>query len=227
MASSKIMIALLFAFALVSETLPPSVAVRVPEFKAANENHEADGGLLHPSAASGGSPATPAMPGLPGLFPPLPGLGAMFPPLPGLGAQPQPLPGGLGGLIAGILFPPLLPLLPLLPQPQQLGSNTPQPTECMTPLMGMAPCTDYLTNLTVLTPPGTCCAGLKKVISDAPICLCHGLNGGLNILLPKPVDPVRMTVLPLACGTVLPLQTIFMCSCELNRLFIYVMFILL
>jgi hypothetical protein len=150
-----------------------------------------------------------------------PGLGAMFPPLPGLGAQPQPLPGGLGGLIAGILFP------PLLPQPQQPGSNTPQPTECMTPLMGMAPCTDYLTNLTVLTPPGTCCAGLKKVISDAPICLCHGLNGGLNSLLPKPVDPVRMTVLPLACGTVLPLQTLFMCSCELNLLFIFVMFILL
>ena len=85
----------------------------------------------------------------------------------------------------------------------------------MTPLVGMLPCTDYLTNITVLTPPGECCDGLKSVIRDAPICLCHGMNGDMNQFLPKPVDPIRMLILPLACGTVLPLQTLFACNCKL------------
>ncbi|XP_004963266.2 non-specific lipid-transfer protein-like protein At2g13820 [Setaria italica] len=76
----------------------------------------------------------------------------------------------------------------------------------------MMPCTDYLTNMTVLTPPGQCCDGLKTIIRDAPICLCHGMTGGLNQFLPKPVDHLRMTALPLACGTVLPIQTLFMCN---------------
>ncbi|KAK3138417.1 hypothetical protein QOZ80_5AG0368730 [Eleusine coracana subsp. coracana] len=193
--SSKTMIALLLAFAVASATLlPPSAASRAPGFDkaAAAADAQADPSL-HPSAATGGSPATPAMPGIPpSLLGPL--IGLLFPPL-----------GGIAGMIAGLIPPPQ----------QQPGSSPPaaQPTECMTPLIGLMPCTDYLTNLTVLTPPGECCDGLKKVISDAPICLCHGMNGGdLNSFLPKPIDPVRMTVLPLACGTVLPLQTLLMCS---------------
>ncbi|GJN00089.1 hypothetical protein PR202_ga17246 [Eleusine coracana subsp. coracana] len=87
-----------------------------------------------------------------------------------------------------------------------------QPTECLTPLLGMMPCMDYLTNLTVLTPPTTCCDGLKAVIKDAPVCLCHGMNGDMNSFMPKPIDPVRMMMLPLVCGTTLPLQTIFSCN---------------
>ncbi|TVU19912.1 hypothetical protein EJB05_36094 [Eragrostis curvula] len=191
MASSKI-VALLFAFAVVTVTLPPSAAARAQAFKPADDNQDApaqplsDGASLHPSA-SGGSPAAPAMPGIPAGLLPL--IGLLFPPL------------GIGGLIAG-----------LIPQPGGSPAAPPQPTECMTPLMGMMPCTDYLTNLTVLTPPGACCDGLKSVISAAPICLCHGMNGDLNRFLPKPVDPVRMLVLPLACGTALPLQTLFACS---------------
>lgn len=202
MASSKIMIALLLAFAVVAATLPPSAASRAAGFKpAAAESHEAQAEpVLHPSAASGGSPpSTPALPGLPGLTPG--GLiGLLFPPL-----------GGLVGLIGDLLRPPQ----------QQPGSPAPpQPTECMTPLMGLLPCTDYLTNITVLTPPGECCDGLKTVISDAPICLCHGMNGGdLSSFLPRPIDPVRMLALPLACGTVLPLRTLFMCSCELSQVY--------
>ncbi|GJM95953.1 hypothetical protein PR202_ga12749 [Eleusine coracana subsp. coracana] len=87
-----------------------------------------------------------------------------------------------------------------------------QPTECLTPLLGMMSCMDYLTNLTVLTPPSTCCDGLKSVINDAPICLCHGMNGDMNSLMPKPIDPVRMMILPVTCGTTLPLQIIFSCN---------------
>ncbi|KAL6631361.1 hypothetical protein ACP70R_028211 [Stipagrostis hirtigluma subsp. patula] len=89
-----------------------------------------------------------------------------------------------------------------------------QPTECLTPLIGMMTCMDYLTNITVLTPPGTCCDGLKSVIKDAPICLCHGMNGDMNKLMPRPIDPIRMLILPLACGTLLPLQTIFSCNTQ-------------
>jgi hypothetical protein len=63
-----------------------------------------------------------------------------------------------------------------------------QPTECLTPLMGMMTCMDYLTNLTVLTPPSAYCDGLKSVIEDAPICLCHGMNGDMNSFMPKPID---------------------------------------
>ncbi|OEL18571.1 hypothetical protein BAE44_0020410 [Dichanthelium oligosanthes] len=95
-----------------------------------------------------------------------------------------------------------------------LSPPPPQPTECMTPLIGMMPCMDYLTNLTVLAPPAACCDGLKSVIRDAPICLCHGMNGDMNSLVPRPIDPVRMIILPLACGTLLPLQTLFSCNTQ-------------
>ena len=68
--------------------------------------------------------------------------------------------------------------------PQPATRSAPPPpalTECMTPLIGMVPCMDYLTNLTVLAPPAACCDGLKAVIRDAPICLCHGMNDGMNV----------------------------------------------
>ena len=81
--------------------------------------------------------------------------------------------------------------------------------------MGMMPCMDYLTNLTVLTPPKDCCDGLKSVINDAPVCLCHGMNGDFNSFMPKPIDPLRMMIMPLICGTMLPLQTIFSCNSKL------------
>ncbi|KAF8715944.1 hypothetical protein HU200_026909 [Digitaria exilis] len=106
---------------------------------------------------------------------------------------------------------------PLIPAP---GSTTPpqqqqqQPTECMTPLQSMAACTGYLTNLTVAAPPSECCDGVRAVVRDAPICLCHGINGGMSQFLPSPVDPLRMAVLPLACGTVLPIQTLLMCNSQ-------------
>nr|TKW20867.1 hypothetical protein SEVIR_4G118300v2 [Setaria viridis] len=84
--------------------------------------------------------------------------------------------------------------------------------ECMTPLISMMPCMDYLTNLTVLAPPAQCCDSLKSVIHNAPICLCHGMTGNMNDLMPLPIDPVRMIILPLAYGAMLPLQTLFSCN---------------
>ena len=94
--------------------------------------------------------------------------------------SPHGLPPNLLAAILGLLFPGLggiigmlQPLIPLLPPPGSsspplqgagnLGASLtsfsppprqPQPEECMTPLVGMLLCTDYLTNITVLTPPG-------------------------------------------------------------------------
>ncbi|KQK15504.2 leucine-rich repeat extensin-like protein 5 [Brachypodium distachyon] len=102
-------------------------------------------------------------------------------------------------------FPSLPPLFGAPPSP-------PPPKECLTSLVGMAPCMDYLTKITVITPPSMCCDGLKSVITNAPICLCHGMNGGMSKLFPKPIDPIRMLILPFRCGAFPPLQTIFQCA---------------
>ena len=199
MASPKI-IALFLAFAVAAAALQPSEAARV----------QAQHGMKAPAAASheaekvsvqadGGAPTPPGLPAgvqlPPGLLPAI--LGLLFPPL--------------GGIISIIQ--------PLLPPPGSPPSPPP-PTECMTPLAAMAPCTDYLTSATaVATPPGECCDGLRAVVRDAPICLCHGTNGDMNQLLPRPVDPLRMAVLPLACGAVLPIQTLLMCNCKFYSFF--------
>ncbi|KAL6838593.1 hypothetical protein ACP4OV_031550 [Aristida adscensionis] len=98
--------------------------------------------------------------------------------------------------------------------PVSVPSPPAQPTECLTPLMGMMTCMGYLTNITVMTPPTDCCDGLKSVIKDAPICLCHGMNGDMNSLMPRPIDPIRMLMLPLACGALPPLEAIFSCNTQ-------------
>ncbi|CAN6337229.1 unnamed protein product [Urochloa humidicola] len=208
MASPKL-IALLLAFAVAAAALQPSEAARVQAQHASS--HEAE---KVAAQADAGVPSAPTRPGLPaGQLPPglLPAiLGILFPPLGGIMGILQPLlpppagsPPQQGGVLGGILPP---------------GTSTstspppPPPAECMTPLAAMMPCTDYLTNITVLTPPGECCDGLRGVIRDAPICLCHGMNGGMNQFLPSPVDPLRMALLPLVCGTMMPIQTLLMCN---------------
>jgi hypothetical protein len=103
----------------------------------------------------------------------------------------------------------------VLPDKHNTPSLQVQPTNCLTPLMGMMPCVDYLTNLTVFTPPGACCDGLKSIINDAPICLCHSLNGDLNTFISKPINPIRMLIMPLVCGAMLPLRTILSCNGKL------------
>ncbi|PVH62193.1 hypothetical protein PAHAL_3G232900 [Panicum hallii] len=189
MASPKI-IALFLAFAVASAALQPSAAARVQAqhgLKPAAASHEAE--KVAAQAAGGSAPTPPGLPAgvqlPPGLLPAI--LGLLFPPLAG---------GALGGLL-----------------PAGASHAPPPPAECMTSLAAVAPCTDYLTNATaVATPPGECCDGLRAVVRDAPICLCHGTNGGMNRFLPRPVDPLRMAVLPLACGAVLPIQTLFLCN---------------
>jgi hypothetical protein len=209
MAISKF-IALLLAFAAVAATMQLSEA-RVQGFN----QEEADAASKTASGSAGGNPGFPfPLPHIPGL-PPLPGFPFPLPQVPGLPPLFGPLPGA----------PPSqgLPSFPHFPTPPNAGSpaapglpglppSPPPPAECLTPLTQMVPCVDYLTNITVATPPSMCCDGLKSVIADAPICLCHGMNGDMSKLFPKPIDPIRMLILPLRCGTMLPLRTLFSCN---------------
>ena len=89
-----------------------------------------------------------------------------------------------------------------------------------TPLTQMISCMDYLTNITVVTPPSICCDGLKSVITNAPICLCHGMNGDMRQLFPSHIDPIRMLILPLRCGTMLPIRTLFSCNSKYLHLLV-------
>uniref|UniRef100_A0A8I6WNJ5 Bifunctional inhibitor/plant lipid transfer protein/seed storage helical domain-containing protein n=1 Tax=Hordeum vulgare subsp. vulgare TaxID=112509 RepID=A0A8I6WNJ5_HORVV len=210
MALSKSTVAVLFALLAMAATLQPSEARVQPA--AANQEEAAA-----TTTADGGSPSLPGLPSLPQI-PGIPSLPPLFrflfpqlPQIPGLPPLFGPLPGGAPGA------PPsgALPSLPHLPVPT--GSpSPPPPKECLTPLMAMIPCMDYLTNITVFSPPDACCDGLKSVVSTAPICLCHGLNnnGGMSKLFPKPIDPIRMIILPLRCGAMIPLQTIFSCATQ-------------
>ncbi|XP_051221567.1 uncharacterized protein [Lolium perenne] len=197
MAISKF-IALVFAFAAVAATLQLSEA-RVQGFN----QEEADDASKTASGSAGSLPGfpfpLPQIPGLPPLFPlpQIPGL----PPLPSFPHLPVPP-------TAGTPAAPGLPGLPTSSPPP------PPPAECLTPLTQMIPCLDYLTNITVFTPPDMCCDGLKSIITNAPICLCHGMNGDMSKLFPTPIDPIRMLILPLRCGTMLPLRTLFSCNSQ-------------
>ncbi|XP_015694024.1 vegetative cell wall protein gp1-like [Oryza brachyantha] len=87
-----------------------------------------------------------------------------------------------------------------------------QPKECLTPMMSMMPCAEYLTNSTMQTPPATCCEGFKSLANKAAICLCHGINGDLSKLLPLPLDLMKMMTLPNTCRATVPLQTFSLCN---------------
>jgi hypothetical protein len=70
----------------------------------------------------------------------------------------------------------------------------------------------YLTNTTVPAPPAACCGAFKSLVDNAPICLCHGLNGDINKIMPAPMDFMRMMSLPGSCGVPLPMQTLAQCA---------------
>ncbi|CAM0882074.1 unnamed protein product [Alopecurus aequalis] len=195
MAISKF-VALLLAFAVVAATVQLSEARVQGLTTTATNQEEADGASKAASGSAGG------IPGLPFPLPHIPGFPFPLPQIPGL----PPLPS----------FPHFPPNAgsPAAPGSPGLPASPPPPAECLTPLSQMIPCVDYLTNITVVTPPSMCCDGLKSVITNAPICLCHGMNGDMSTLFPKPIDPIRMLILPLRCGTMLPLRTLLTCNTQ-------------
>ncbi|RLM66611.1 hypothetical protein C2845_PM16G18190 [Panicum miliaceum] len=105
--------------------------------------------------------------------------------------------------IPGRRWPPWLP--PCSPPP-------PPPAECYTSVSGLMPCADFLTNVEVRAPAGACCDGFRSIVSGAPICLCHVVNGDFNKLLPAPMLRLRMVQLPLMCRVPFPRATLRQCT---------------
>jgi hypothetical protein len=185
-------------------------------------------------------PSFPCIPGLPQLpwLPPCNNASTPMPPrpsfpcIPGMpqlpwmppcnnashgGAGPSPLPPRPS-------FPciPGIPRLPWMPPcnnashgggagPSPLPPAPPQPAECGTPLAAMMTCADFLTKNDVTAPPAACCDGLKAVVKDAPICMCHVVNRDFAKLLPAPMLRLRMTMLPRVCGAAMPFATLRQC----------------
>ncbi|GJN32246.1 hypothetical protein PR202_gb20737 [Eleusine coracana subsp. coracana] len=89
-----------------------------------------------------------------------------------------------------------------------------EPSECYTPLNGMMPCADFLTNKAGgvrAAPSGACCDGLKAVAKDAPICLCHVVNNGFSKMLKAPVLRLRVMALPRMCRIAFPRAALAKC----------------
>ncbi|PUZ43429.1 hypothetical protein GQ55_8G008800 [Panicum hallii var. hallii] len=167
---------------------------------------------------------SPIFPGFPGARPSPPAYG--FPGAPSTRpAPPAPVPS------APVFQPPCpkappsgFPVVPGFPGlPGSVGDSTPSsPTDCVTPLAGLMTCGTFLTGSEseTPTPQSECCSGLGAFLNTSSAagdgdrtlrCLCPVILGDVNKMLPKPVDPVRMMYLPIACGVVLPPQVLYIC----------------
>ena len=116
---------------------------------------------------------------------------------------------------------PPFPCIPGQQRPPWLPPCPPPPAECYTSLSGLMPCVDFLTHTGVPpAPPPTsaCCDGLRSLVTDAPICLCHVVNGDINELLPTPMIPVRMVALPRLCVVPFPRATLRQCISEFDHI---------
>ncbi|KAF0908642.1 hypothetical protein E2562_026858 [Oryza meyeriana var. granulata] len=153
-------------------------------------------------------PGLPPLPPLPTIqipgLPPLPPLPTIQ--IPGLPPLPQlpPIPATTGSPVAPVQVLSSSQSAPAAP-------TTPQPRECLSSLMELMPCMEYLINNTVAAPPSICCDGFKSLVEKAPICLCHGINGNINKITPAPIDFMRMMSLPATCG-VNPPEALAKCS---------------
>ncbi|XP_066357992.1 leucine-rich repeat extensin-like protein 5 [Miscanthus floridulus] len=179
----------------------------------------------------GSRPRNPVFPGYPRARP--------SPPVPGSSSSPgvpsSPMPGVPSSSGPGTPAPCARPMVPQLPGFPGLGggmgggssgggSPPSSPTDCVTPLAGLMTCGTFLTGSEpeTPTPQSECCNGLGAFLNSSSSgaaegddhtlrCLCPVILGDVNKMLPKPVDPVRMMYLPIACGVVLPPQVLYIC----------------
>ncbi|CAN6357376.1 unnamed protein product [Urochloa humidicola] len=104
------------------------------------------------------------------------------------------------------------------------GGTGGSPTECVAPLAAVMTCGTFLTGSEpeTPTPQSDCCTGLRGFLNTSTSaaagdgdrilrCLCPVILGDVNKMLPKPIDPVRLMYLPIACGIVLPPQVLYIC----------------
>ncbi|KAK4355511.1 hypothetical protein RND71_024482 [Anisodus tanguticus] len=75
-------------------------------------------------------------------------------------------------------------------------------SNCMTTLVGLAPCMNYVTGNSS-TPSSTCCTALSSVVQSNPQCLCSLLNGG-GSGLGITINQTLALALPGACNVQTP-----------------------
>ncbi|MCE3050719.1 hypothetical protein HAX54_047940 [Datura stramonium] len=75
-------------------------------------------------------------------------------------------------------------------------------SNCMTTLVGLAPCMNYVTGNSS-TPSSTCCTALSSVVQSNPQCLCSLLNGG-GSGLGIAINQTLALALPAACNVQTP-----------------------
>ncbi|KAL6906003.1 hypothetical protein ACP4OV_003604 [Aristida adscensionis] len=201
-----------------------SAAAQQPEAAAAGHDD-----VFRFPGRPGGRPRNPIFPGFPGARPSPPAAG-FVPGVPSVRPPPAPMPGVPSAPAVGMPSPcPKSPLAPLPGFPGMPGAGSPaaaaSPTDCVTPLAGLMTCGTFLTGSEseTPTPQSECCSGLGAFLNSSSAgsaagdgdrtlrCLCPVILGDVNKMLPKPVDPVRMMYLPIACGVVLPPQVLFIC----------------
>ncbi|RCV36852.1 hypothetical protein SETIT_8G014800v2 [Setaria italica] len=193
----------------------PSEAAR---YTAASATSDANV-LRYPGRPGGARPRSPIFPGFP-VARPSPPTSSGFPGTPSSRSSPAPVvPGVPSEPPCPRAAPSLVPGFPGLPG----GGSTPSsPTECVTPLAALMTCGSFLTGSEqdTPTPQSECCSGLGAFLNTTSAagdgdrtlrCLCPVILGDVNKMLPKPVDPVRMMYLPIACGVVLPPQVLYIC----------------
>lgn len=92
---------------------------------------------------------------------------------------------------------------PTPPAPRP-GTPSQQAGDCYMPLLPLSSCFPYLTNASETTAQFQCCDGLRQVIRENLICLCHVLSGEISRMSPSPLIPTRMYLLPLTCAVIVP-----------------------
>lgn len=94
-----------------------------------------------------------------------------------------------------------------------------EPSQCMPSLAGLVSCIDYLNGdyrRVGSMPMAACCGDFRKLVDEAPVCLCHAMEGGdIDEMMPEPINVARlMSSLPTACGVPLPVDTLAKCESE-------------
>uniref|UniRef100_K3Y9M2 Bifunctional inhibitor/plant lipid transfer protein/seed storage helical domain-containing protein n=1 Tax=Setaria italica TaxID=4555 RepID=K3Y9M2_SETIT len=224
--SSCIIVVVLAVAAAVMAAARPSEAARYTAAPAASSDADADA-LRFPGRPGSSRPRSPIFPGFPGARPSPPTSSSGTPssrssPAPVSGGVPSapPCPRPAAPSVSGFPFVPGFPGLP----GGGVGGSTPSssPTECVTPLAALMTCGSFLTGSEqdTPTPQSECCSGLGAFLNTTAAagdgdrtlrCLCPVILGDVNKMLPKPLDPVRMMYLPIACGVVLPPQVLYIC----------------
>ncbi|KAF5452546.1 hypothetical protein F2P56_027526 [Juglans regia] len=73
---------------------------------------------------------------------------------------------------------------------------------CISVLLGMSPCLNYITRSSS-TPSSSCCSQLASVVKSQPQCLCTALNGG-GAALGITINRTHALALPGACNVQTP-----------------------